>query len=388
MSHGLGKVLVGLLLLLLGLYLRMAEHNLDGGLVWPLVGIALVGFGGYQWGRASLGAHRQGQRVRSHNFSGTLFVTTIAALTLLPILASADLIHSYVPYFLLRLWMVGFAVYGVKLSNSAGGWRTVWVVVYSGVGCVFAFVWGLEAEQWWSIDYASALLVALSAAFLRTEPRPSDHATAIADLPSASPFPDYQAAPHLPPSAAQHQTDEGSEVAKPFATTVGSPPLSAPPPSPPSFPRRTRRPRTRRMGGPPTGRPFSSPSLLSPEEAALAISADEDLIEKLWQSTLPHTVSDPQSLSSDAPPKPVTGIATVPWELGLCGERSVQVVKLASRFRSVIMIHSDDTVAHATSISEVMMLAATEGTQLQVTAHGSDASHAVAALLALFRSDH
>jgi hypothetical protein len=105
-------------------------------------------------------------------FVPAAFVGTIIALIGAPIAAAADIFHSYLPFAALRLWMAGFAVYGILLANAAGGFRKAWFIPYAGMGLIFLLVKGLEVEQWAVIDFGSAVTIALSTLFLRTEPIP------------------------------------------------------------------------------------------------------------------------------------------------------------------------------------------------------------------------
>jgi hypothetical protein len=105
-------------------------------------------------------------------FVPAVFVGTILALIAAPIAAAADIFHSYLPFAALRLWMAGFGVYGILLANAAGGFRKIWAVPYAGMGLVFLIVKGPEVEQWAVIDFCSAMTIAFSALFLRTEPIP------------------------------------------------------------------------------------------------------------------------------------------------------------------------------------------------------------------------
>jgi len=109
-------------------------------------------------------------RRRLQLFYGPPFAVTIVALVLAPVLAAADLAGSYLPYALLRFWMIGFCLYGITLARSAGGLRRLWQVVYGAIAIPFAFIRGLEVEQWAVIDFVAAACVAASALFLRTEP--------------------------------------------------------------------------------------------------------------------------------------------------------------------------------------------------------------------------
>jgi DNA-binding NtrC family response regulator len=87
-----------------------------------------------------------------------------------PILATANVVGSYWPWLLLRLWMLGFCFYGGALAKRARGARRIWQGVFAGVAIPFAFVWGIEVEAWLVIDWASACVIALSTIFLRSEP--------------------------------------------------------------------------------------------------------------------------------------------------------------------------------------------------------------------------
>jgi hypothetical protein len=109
-------------------------------------------------------------RVPSKAFSWPGFLITVAALGVAPVFAAADLGIGYLPFLLLRGWMIGFALYGLILSSQAGGFRRVWRVPYVALGVVFAFVWGLEVEYWAAIDWGFAAAILASALFLRTEP--------------------------------------------------------------------------------------------------------------------------------------------------------------------------------------------------------------------------
>jgi phosphocarrier protein len=67
-------------------------------------------------------------------------------------------------------------------------------------------------------------------------------------------------------------------------------------------------------------------------------------------------------------------------QLGLHARACALFVKTASRFRSEIMVSRDGVVVNGKSIMGVMMLAAEEGSTIEVKAEGPDADEAVAAL--------
>ncbi|RMF83378.1 MAG: HPr family phosphocarrier protein [Planctomycetota bacterium] len=64
----------------------------------------------------------------------------------------------------------------------------------------------------------------------------------------------------------------------------------------------------------------------------------------------------------------------------------MQLVDLASQFRSDIVIHCEDRKAGARSPMELLMLVATQGSKLRLVADGEDEEHAVDALVRLIES--
>ncbi len=109
-------------------------------------------------------------RVRSEHFAGEVFAFTVGGLILSPLAAAANLFHSYTPFLLLRLWVLGFCWYGITLARRAGGHRRLFRFMYALVVLPFLFIWGLPIDTWALIDWGAALLIALSAPLLRTEP--------------------------------------------------------------------------------------------------------------------------------------------------------------------------------------------------------------------------
>jgi len=69
--------------------------------------------------------------------------------------------------------------------------------------------------------------------------------------------------------------------------------------------------------------------------------------------------------------------------LGLHARPAMSFVDIANGFDSEIHVHKGEQAVDGKSIMQMMMLAATEGTELRVVAEGSDAEEAVAALQAL-----
>ena len=74
---------------------------------------------------------------------------------------------------------------------------------------------------------------------------------------------------------------------------------------------------------------------------------------------------------------------TIVNRVGLHARPAAQIVKLASQFKSDITLSRDDLEVNGKSIMGVMMLAAEQGTQLQLRAEGPDAERALDALAAL-----
>lgn len=81
-----------------------------------------------------------------------------------------------------------------------------------------------------------------------------------------------------------------------------------------------------------------------------------------------------------------TANVTITNRLGLHARPAMSLVDAASGFSSDIKITKDKQVVDAKSIMQLMMLAATKGTQLTVTADGDDAEAAVQAIKALVDS--
>lgn len=71
---------------------------------------------------------------------------------------------------------------------------------------------------------------------------------------------------------------------------------------------------------------------------------------------------------------------TVNNKLGIHARPAAQFVKIASRFDCEISVEKDEEEIDGKSIMGLMMLAAGNGSQLKVTADGSDEEEALAAL--------
>ncbi len=74
-------------------------------------------------------------------------------------------------------------------------------------------------------------------------------------------------------------------------------------------------------------------------------------------------------------------------KLGLHARPAMQFVDLANQFKSLIMVHKggdEPEDADGKSVMQMIILAATEGTELRIDAEGDDADTAVTQLAQLF----
>jgi phosphocarrier protein len=74
---------------------------------------------------------------------------------------------------------------------------------------------------------------------------------------------------------------------------------------------------------------------------------------------------------------------TIVNKLGLHLRAAAELVKVANKFKSQILIHHGVQNVNAKSLMGLMTLAAAKGTELEFTAEGDDAKEALAALKAL-----
>lgn len=74
---------------------------------------------------------------------------------------------------------------------------------------------------------------------------------------------------------------------------------------------------------------------------------------------------------------------TIVNRLGLHARPATEFVDLASSFKSEVWVHKGDDRVGGKSIMEMMMLAATKGTVLEIRAEGCDAEPCVKALAQL-----
>ena len=78
--------------------------------------------------------------------------------------------------------------------------------------------------------------------------------------------------------------------------------------------------------------------------------------------------------------QPVKLNVTIQNRLGLHARPAMAFVDVANHFKSEIKVSKGDQAVDGKSIMQMMMLAATQGTQLQIQAQGNDAPQAVEAL--------
>ena len=74
--------------------------------------------------------------------------------------------------------------------------------------------------------------------------------------------------------------------------------------------------------------------------------------------------------------------------MGLHARPAAQIVHIAGKFKSSIFIRKADSSSNADcrSVLALLMLAASRGTELEITASGEDAADAIAALTAYFQN--
>ena len=76
-------------------------------------------------------------------------------------------------------------------------------------------------------------------------------------------------------------------------------------------------------------------------------------------------------------------VATIVNKRGLHARASAKLVEAAARFKAQIMVSKDGQSVDARSIMGLMMLAASLGCEIEITAEGPDADEALVAILAL-----
>ena len=86
--------------------------------------------------------------------------------------------------------------------------------------------------------------------------------------------------------------------------------------------------------------------------------------------------------------KTASAVVTVANKLGLHARPATMFVEIASRRKSHISVRRCDQTdaVNGKSIMQMMMLAATRGTEIEITAQGCDAQEAISALVSLVES--
>jgi phosphocarrier protein len=73
-------------------------------------------------------------------------------------------------------------------------------------------------------------------------------------------------------------------------------------------------------------------------------------------------------------------IISIQNKLGLHARPAAMFVRVANQFSSEIIVEKDGEEINGKSIMGLMLLAAGQGSKLKITAHGSDAEHALKAI--------
>lgn len=102
---------------------------------------------------------------------------------------------------------------------------------------------------------------------------------------------------------------------------------------------------------------------------------------RLKPSSAPARPQRSQAVSSSTPSSSAT--VKILNRLGLHARPAMAFVDIANGFRSDIRVQKGQQIVDGKSIMQMMMLAATEGTELEIHAQGDDAADAITALKAL-----
>lgn len=84
-----------------------------------------------------------------------------------------------------------------------------------------------------------------------------------------------------------------------------------------------------------------------------------------------------------AAPASIRRLLEIKNRLGLHARAAAQFVQTAAKFSAEITVTKDDQIVNGKSIIGLMMLAAAQGSQIEVAAEGPDAAAAVGAIEAL-----
>jgi len=80
-----------------------------------------------------------------------------------------------------------------------------------------------------------------------------------------------------------------------------------------------------------------------------------------------------------------TARVTITNKLGLHARPAMSFVEVASEHKSAVKVKKDDQTVDGKSIMQMMLLAATQGTELEIIAEGCDAEVAIEALCDLVK---
>jgi len=83
---------------------------------------------------------------------------------------------------------------------------------------------------------------------------------------------------------------------------------------------------------------------------------------------------------------PRKAIARITNKRGLHARASAKIVEAAARFEAEILVAKDGQSVNARSIMGLMMLAASQGCEVEVSAAGADSGEALIAILALIEA--
>lgn len=159
------KIFAGAIALVLGLYLRFAENNLDGGTFWPIVGAGLI-----IWGVTKLIKMRSTPiaNARSSNqaFSNRKNYRAVWPFLLVSgLLVTALLPLPYGYYSLLRVAVIACCWYGITSAPQYSNHYFRWALF---IPLMWLFgVAELPREQWAPIDLAVAVVFCVIAGVYR-----------------------------------------------------------------------------------------------------------------------------------------------------------------------------------------------------------------------------
>jgi phosphocarrier protein HPr len=84
---------------------------------------------------------------------------------------------------------------------------------------------------------------------------------------------------------------------------------------------------------------------------------------------------------------PLSAVARITNKRGLHARAAAKLVEAASRFKAHITVSKDGHSVEACSIMGLLLLAASLGSEVEISAKGEDAREALTAILALIAAD-